>query len=219
MRMCAFGYLLFFALLLTTILVLSIIFATSSKRSMMDSFILVFNYTQKAKEQQQDDELLQDEQQQQHEELQQQQNQMLFKPKLFWFFVDVSLCFTTHLSIGKCFKNMSTNILQNFINSQKETFQNSNANTISLLYCGAVRHVVVLLWLRALQVAQPLNSKSMPQDTHTQAVWLNLSISFGWVVLTFINKFPCCLRHGQKTLHLTKFYTAAMYIFFEAIVI
>jgi len=123
-RMCAFGYLLFFALVLTTLLVLSIIVATSSKRSMMDNFILVFNYTQNAKEQQQDDELLQDEQQQQQEQQQeqlQQQHQLLFKPKLFWV-IDVLLYFT-HPSIGKCFKNMSKNILQNFINSRQKHFK------------------------------------------------------------------------------------------------
>ncbi|XP_017078444.1 uncharacterized protein LOC108112720 [Drosophila eugracilis] len=72
--MCAFGYLLFFALLLTTILVLSIIFATTSKRSMLDSFILVFNYTQ---EHQPDQEM----QQQQMDY--QQQPQMFLKQKIF----------------------------------------------------------------------------------------------------------------------------------------
>jgi len=75
--MCAFGYLLFFALLLTTILVLSIIFATTSKRSMLDSFVLVFNYTQ---EHQPDQEM----QQQQQPTDYQQQPQMFLKQKIFW---------------------------------------------------------------------------------------------------------------------------------------
>lgn len=141
--MCAFGYLLFFALLLTTLLVLSIIFATSSKRSIMDNFILVFNYTQNAKEQQQDDELLQDEQQQQQEQQQEQllqQHQMLFKPKLFWV-IDVLLYFTTHPTIGKCFKNMSTNIFCKIpINSWQKHFKiqmpmKSISHSLSILLC------------------------------------------------------------------------------------
>lgn len=79
--MCAFGYLLFFALLLTTILVLSIIFATTSKRSMLDSFILVFNYTQ---ELQHEHEIQQQEPQQQHQQTDyQQQPQMFLKQKIF----------------------------------------------------------------------------------------------------------------------------------------
>lgn len=75
--MCAFGYLLLFALLLTTILALSIIFATTSERSMLESIILVFNYTQ---DHQPDHEMLG--QEEQHHSDSQQQPQMFLKPKI-----------------------------------------------------------------------------------------------------------------------------------------